>query len=35
MAADKAGAAEHDDELWGLQDFGHCWLRRSSRFTGA
>ena len=29
MAADKAGAAEDDHELWGLQDFGHGWLRRS------
>ncbi|MER9797182.1 hypothetical protein NKJ36_08560 [Mesorhizobium sp. M0142] len=29
MTTDKAGAAEHDDELWGLQDFGHGWLRRA------
>ena len=28
MAAYEARPAEDDDELWGLQDFGHGWLRR-------
>src|SRR4051794_33111794 len=29
MTADKAGPAKDDDELWGLQDFGHGGLRRA------
>ncbi|BCG76780.1 hypothetical protein MesoLj113b_03220 [Mesorhizobium sp. 113-3-3] len=29
MAADKARPAKDDNKLWGLQDFGHGWLRRT------